>query len=120
MIHRIICSLAVLGLAVSCTGPPGPQGPAGPPGPGAVTGRETVVQDFDLPGHDLRSVLVWCPVGKVAVGGGFKVTKAVQMIASTPGTGSGPTIDSRQWYIHVLNTTGDTQPVVAYAVCVDG
>lgn len=104
-------------------GPPGADGapgPAGPPGPGAVTGRETVIQNFDLPGHDLRSVLVWCPVGKVAVSGGFQVPPAVQVVASMPGTGSGPSIDVRQWYVHVRNTTADIQPVVAYAICVDG
>jgi hypothetical protein len=101
-------------------GPAGADGAPGPAGPGAVTGRETVIENFDLPGHDLRSVLVWCPVGKVAVSGGFQVPPAVQIVASMPGTGSGPSIDSRQWYVHARNTTADTQPVVAYAVCVDG
>ncbi len=101
-------------------GPPGPQGPEGPPGASGVSGREAQVQTFDLPGHDLRSVLVWCPVGKVAVGGGFQVPIQVQVVASMPGIGNGSDNDSRQWYIHVYNTTGELQPVTAYAICVDG
>jgi hypothetical protein len=98
-------------------GPQGPEGPEGPPGPSLITGWELVTEDFDLPGHDLRSVLVWCPYGKVVLGGGFDVTTDVQIIHSAPG-GSGYT-GRRQWYIHIYNLTGDTQPVRAYAICAD-
>jgi hypothetical protein len=96
-------------------GPPGPPGPEGPAGPGLITGWELVTKDFDLPGHDLRSVLVWCPYGKVVLGGGFDVPTTVQIVHSAPG--GSDYLGIRQWYIHVYNLTSDTQPVRAYAIC---
>lgn len=86
----------------------------------AVTGWEYVTEDFDLLGHDHRAVLVVCPEGKKVMGGGFNVPREVQVTASMPGSGHGPSIDSQQWYVHVYNPTDDTHTVTAYAVCVNG
>jgi hypothetical protein len=116
-------------------GPEGPAGPAGPPGTTSwygltdipdgfsdgtdegLTGWEMVVEDFTLPGHDLRSVLIWCPYGKVVLGGGFDVPKEVQVTHSGPNPASSY---KNQWYIHIYNTTGDPQDVQGYAICAYG
>lgn len=57
-------------------GPTGPAGPAGPTGPqGAqglpgVSGYEIVTEDFPVLGNESGALLVSCPAGKKALGGG--------------------------------------------------
>jgi len=116
-------------------GPQGETGPAGPPGTtswtgltdipagfsdgvdNGLTGWEVVVEDFELLGHDLRSVLVWCPSGKVVLGGGFDVPVSIEVIHSGP---NHYYPNPRQWYIYAYNPTFDTETIHAYAVCAYG
>lgn len=55
------------------TGPAGPAGPTGPQGaqglPG-VSGYEIVTEDYPVQGNESGALLVSCPAGKKALGGG--------------------------------------------------
>lgn len=77
-----------------------------------------MTQDFELPGYDLRSILVWCPTGKVVLGGGFDVPIGVQVMHSAPG--GADYLGIRQWYVYVYDTTGTPKMTRAYAICANG
>jgi Collagen triple helix repeat (20 copies) len=53
-------------------GPAGLQGPPGPPGPG-LSGLEVTEHLSELSSEDDKVVLVLCPVGKQAMGGGASI-----------------------------------------------
>src|SRR6266496_3127421 len=55
--------------ATGPAGPAGPAGPEGPQGPAGVSGYEVISHDHTIPsGYNLKEIL-YCPAGKVAVGG---------------------------------------------------
>jgi hypothetical protein len=98
--------LATVLLVLSCKGSEGPTGPSGtagvpgqpgtqgPPGPAGVAGFQVVKQTIPLPAGNSRemSVVVSCPSGKVAVGGGFgRVAYAIEL---DPGSGTIPQLES--------------------------
>ena len=139
-----ILASAVAGIA-SCSGSPldaqstGPQGPAGPQGPqgpagpagstgaqgptgpagtNGVSGYEVVTKAATIAaGPNANSdLIVSCPSGKKAIGGGVEQNSvpAATMYGSYPGQAAeGPT-----WHIALTNGTTSTRQVALYAVCV--
>ena len=104
------------------TGPAGPQGSTGPQGPAGTFGTVRVLDlTGTIPAGEQEGVLVPCPSGDVAVGGGASFgpnngTGVGDVFIETsrpdPVTGS-PT----GWFLILANTTSQSQTEDAYAVC---
>lgn len=116
-------------------GPLGPAGPAGPPGSIAGTGaladlefaRQTLPQN-SITGAGVHSYLVvTCPVGRVAIGGGLLnnpstfqypsafYLSAFQLVGSYPNGAFG--FSDREWVLQVVQTTSFGAPLEGIAVC---
>lgn len=108
--------------AIGPDGPPGPQGLAGPAGPagpsGGISGWEIVSEQptfINVEGHAF--LIVYCPDGKVAVGGGYGGSQGIQVIASAP-IAAGTTPKRYGWGITAIGEWG--QQISGYVVCVEG
>lgn len=97
------------------TGPAGPQGPAGASGP--VSGYEIVTAQLSLAPNKTDATFAQCPVGKVAVGGGFgQNPTSVVVLTSEPSI-----FNSRNWVVAWHNNDLlNVAYVNAWAVCVTG
>ena len=108
-------------------GPPGPVGPQGPPGTSTPLGITFIKGTFTVPPvvgaqDPAGKFYVQCPVGKVAIGGGYELTIQAQVgsteisvDASYPGSLSG---DATRWYVQVRNYVNGNQLITVYATCV--
>ena len=101
-------------------GPIGPEGPAGPAGPaGGVAGAHDEFALGVLDSQTPKSAEVFCPVGEVALGGGFNIGLTAQNMPvavqlSLPLTDSnGIPIGWRMQAVEVVPTSDDWRPVVS-------
>jgi len=112
-------------------GPPGPQGPMGPTGPqgpqgiqgtpgipGGVSGHELVQNPVTrtLAKNTTTEVTAFCPVGKVAVGGGYGTSNpSVAVIYSVADVRGGQSL----WAVAFRNTANNSQTanLSAQAIC---
>lgn len=101
--------------ATGATGAQGAEGPQGPAGPSALSGYE-VVTKFEANGLGKTDeiVKVYCPAGKLAVGGGFSVSPMVGRVER-----SHPLTDGTGWHVYIINLGLNSPSVGAYVVCVD-
>jgi hypothetical protein len=103
-------------------GPAGPQGATGatgstgPQGPGGVSGRQVVFNNSEPGEVDDANVFVYCPAGKVVLGGGASVSAAqgVALLSSYP-------FSSGSWYANAtkFDSSAGTWSLWAYVICAD-
>ena len=97
------------------TGAAGPAGAEGPAGPAGVAGYLFVQQIYASFPPGVNSHGIYCPSGKVATGGGYRIEGSedgVTILWSTPIDG-GP-----GWFWRVKNSTGGPQALSLYVICV--
>lgn len=126
------CTLAFGALLLSCKGPTGPAGSsgapgvAGPPGPAVASGYQIIEQTVWANANQtgLQELDVQCPVGKMAVGGGFafsdprvdvRVSRPYRAVISPP-----PPNPPTGWDVMLYNNTGSNSPGYIYVVCLQG
>lgn len=105
-------------------GPPGSQGqqgPAGPPGPQGPVGLssvELVIEGSPGDSDSPKSASAACPVGKIIIGGGARITSAGQPYGLTLKE-SWPTGDLSSWQVEAEETVpnGAGWHVYAFAIC---
>ena len=95
------------------TGPAGPVGPQGPPG---VSGYQILTVVRTIPAHGGVRAHVDCPSGKRVLDCGFENVDRDSTILSIAPMSSGD-LPGRGCRIHLLNPTGNADPVTLYAIC---
>lgn len=117
--------------AVGPAGPAGPVGPAGPAGPIGLTGpagsgqaptfasmgivHVTLAQTAPAGPNATAIMLINCPSGKRAIGGGLSQTTApgVYMMGSYPMQ----QVEGNGWWIIVNNPNGNSRNITLHATC---
>lgn len=105
-------------------GPIGPTGPAGPAGAVELVGVNGVSRFATLPetvpAGAGKGLVLRCPTGQVALGGGFNITGVpIEILQSRPIEGPSP-YDTRTdsgWLIYALNRTATDSSVAVSVVC---
>jgi hypothetical protein len=99
-------------------GPLGPIGPAGPQGAAGVSGLEVVVSALttvSINGNQTTALMATCPVGKVAIGGGFDYSGNVAPV--TPVASFPAAADTWRVMIRLSQIAAATFQGRAYAIC---
>jgi len=98
------------------TGDTGDKGDKGDPGPTVASTRSVVTSTSVFQPLTLTKATISCPAGKVAIGGGFLLTNASDLIIQR----SSPSLLVEQdWELEAYNTgTNQSWQVTGYAVCI--
>src|SRR5215207_1883051 len=97
------------------TGPAGPQGPPGPQGPRGISGWEYVTKGASISPGLWGYLVVDCPAGKKALGGG--VTSGGPVVATVSVMESGPAGQATGWLASVRNNGNVTTTEYVWAIC---
>lgn len=109
--HTAICPSGWTALNWNQAGPQGPQGPAG-----GVSGYEIVGQSNAASDNFQSSTFAFCPSGKKAIGGGWRMTNnEFVVVQNEPFLGSGDA-----WHVVIQHPGATSIPAESYnvfAVC---
>ena len=107
-------------------GPQGVQGPQGPAGSGGISGLSMEFNGESVINLQTKTNTVFCPVGKVVVGGGAHGEGKMQLLESAPTRSAGNSGAFNGWTATAYNPTldpplpGFSIPVLrVYAFCVN-
>ena len=105
-------------------GPIGPQGPRGLDGQSGVSGRngvsgyEVIMRTLSNLSTGGGTMMLECPVGKIAIGGGFGRLSPDRGEIIFRESRPAPELNPRIWLIGFRNTTSSPVNIDTYAICV--
>ncbi|MEL6364215.1 MAG: hypothetical protein AAFR11_05180 [Pseudomonadota bacterium] len=102
----ILSAGAVAGLLAACTT--------------GITGYEVVNEETAVDSTPQKQLIVECPTGKVATGGGWAVLDPTSAILSGRATTNQPAFDGKHWLVNAINESdfSPTWKLKVWAICV--
>lgn len=105
------------------TGPVGPQGPkgdTGPAGPSGLSGYQVLYASTTDEPAQFKSKVIWCPAGKLALGGGASISGPALAVLHTSvpnGDGIGPATPG--WFAGAQTVTSSSQgwTLTVFTIC---
>lgn len=102
------------------SGPPGPQGEPGPQGPpGKLTGVLRIQNNSDFNSDFSKDVIIECPPGKVATGGGYNINGGGPNIVVRTNAPLGVFPTSWGVSAHEITPTDLDWQIFGFVVCAD-